>query len=627
MAIRLLAARSGTVWLSQRLADASCAPPLWAPGQRHRINSFYTAPTAIRALMKFGTDPVKKYDKSSLRVLGSVGEPINPEAWRWYFEEVGEKRCVVVDTFWQTETGGHMITNLPGCTPMKPGAAPLPMIGVRPVVVDPTSGEVVAGNGVEGVLCVSQPWPGIARTIWGDHERRARSAAGRARPASRNICQPTQSPNGYLATYLKPTRACTSRATAAAATRMATSGSPGGWTTCSTSSGHRLGTAEIESALVAHPACVRGGGHRHPARRQGTGRLCVRSPLRLAAAATPSHRAPSRPPVAGTSSWPRASPTRPTSCRRSRCATRSAASPSPTALPSCPACPRRAPPCQERGRRGTAWCLANDSWQHRRFRTRRRSGKIMRRVLRKIACNESDQLGDVFTLADPSIVTELIAKVEAVLAQKKKQSAPRHLRALERRGERAHERARARARERLGSGPGHDATAEQRSGVGCMRGCTSRVCSRSHGPLVVVVCVTGRDRGGSVQFHLGLVTEKLFHERTYTDATIETEAPPGCCHIAAAAPAMALEESVARERVPPRRAESLRQGALRLSFFAFVPAAPPPPPWPRPNQPRYHPKPFSHLLKSSTCPCCRRPRARHRASTSAPGEGPRIPPA
>ena len=100
-----------------------------------------------------------------------MGEPINPEAWRWYFEEVGEKRCVVVDTFWQTETGGHMITNLPGCTPMKPGAASLPMFGVRPVVVDPTSGEVLAGNGVEGVLCVSQPWPGIARTIYGDHGR------------------------------------------------------------------------------------------------------------------------------------------------------------------------------------------------------------------------------------------------------------------------------------------------------------------------------------------------------------------------------------------------------------------------------------------------------------------------
>jgi acetyl-CoA synthetase len=153
----------------------------WDMVQRHRITSFYTAPTAIRALMKFGVEPVRKYDKSSLRVLGSVGEPINPEAWRWYFEEVGEKRCVVVDTFWQTETGGHMITNLPGCTPMKPGAASLPMFGVRPVVVDPTTGEVIPGNGVEGVLCVSEPWPGVARTVYRDHAR-------------------------YMDTYLKPYR-------------------------------------------------------------------------------------------------------------------------------------------------------------------------------------------------------------------------------------------------------------------------------------------------------------------------------------------------------------------------------------------------------------------------------------
>ena len=117
--------------------------------------------------MKFGTDPIKKYDLSSLRVLGTVGEPINPEAWRWYFEEVGKKNCVVVDTFWQTETGGHMVTNLPGCTPMKPGAASFPMFGVKPAVVDPTSGTPLEGNGLEGVLCFSQPWPGIARSIWG----------------------------------------------------------------------------------------------------------------------------------------------------------------------------------------------------------------------------------------------------------------------------------------------------------------------------------------------------------------------------------------------------------------------------------------------------------------------------
>ncbi len=107
----------------------------WDLIQRHNIASFYTAPTAIRALMKFGTDPIKKYDLSSLRVLGTVGEPINPEAWRWYFEEVGKKNCVVVDTFWQTETGGHMLTPLPGCTPLKPGSATFPFFGVEPKVL------------------------------------------------------------------------------------------------------------------------------------------------------------------------------------------------------------------------------------------------------------------------------------------------------------------------------------------------------------------------------------------------------------------------------------------------------------------------------------------------------------
>ena len=137
--------------------------------------------------MKFGTDPIKKYDLSSLRVLGTVGEPINPEAWRWYFEEVGKKNCVVVDTFWQTETGGHMVTNLPGCTPMKPGAASFPMFGVKPAVVDPTSGTPLEGNGLEGVLCFSQPWPGIARSIWGAPRDASRTpgASPHARTAPR----------------------------------------------------------------------------------------------------------------------------------------------------------------------------------------------------------------------------------------------------------------------------------------------------------------------------------------------------------------------------------------------------------------------------------------------------------
>ena len=113
---------------------------------------------------------MKKHDRSSLRILGSVGEPINPEAWRWYFEVVGDSRCAVADTYWQTETGGHIMTPLPGVTPVKPGSCCLPFFGVAPLIVDAQSGAVQEGNGVDGVLCVSSPWPGACRTVWGDHQ-------------------------------------------------------------------------------------------------------------------------------------------------------------------------------------------------------------------------------------------------------------------------------------------------------------------------------------------------------------------------------------------------------------------------------------------------------------------------
>ncbi|MDO8349177.1 MAG: acetate--CoA ligase, partial [Planctomycetota bacterium] len=131
---------------------------------------FYTAPTALRALLRFGDEPVKKYKRTSLRVLGSVGEPINPEVWQWYHDVVGEKRCAVVDTWWQTETGGILISALPGATPCKPGSATFPLPGVRPVIVDEAGNELL-GNGVSGNLCLAGSWPGQARTIWNDHER------------------------------------------------------------------------------------------------------------------------------------------------------------------------------------------------------------------------------------------------------------------------------------------------------------------------------------------------------------------------------------------------------------------------------------------------------------------------
>jgi acetyl-CoA synthetase len=147
--------------------------------QRHKITQFYTAPTAIRTLMKSGPEWVKKYDLSTLRVLGSVGEPINPEVWRWYYDVVGNKKCPIVDTFWQTETAGHMMTGLPGSHMMKPGSCSLPAFGVKPAVLDPTTGQELTGNDVAGVLCFAQSWPSMIRSVYGDHQR-------------------------YLDTYLKP---------------------------------------------------------------------------------------------------------------------------------------------------------------------------------------------------------------------------------------------------------------------------------------------------------------------------------------------------------------------------------------------------------------------------------------
>src|SRR5262249_23012784 len=135
------------------------------------INIFYTAPTALRAIAQAGEEPVKRYSRKTLRVLGSVGEPINPEIWRWYHDVVGEGRCAVVDTWWQTETGGIMISPLPGATPTKPGSATLPLFGVDPVVIDPETGRLLEGNGVSGALCLASSWPGQARTVWGAHHR------------------------------------------------------------------------------------------------------------------------------------------------------------------------------------------------------------------------------------------------------------------------------------------------------------------------------------------------------------------------------------------------------------------------------------------------------------------------
>ena len=143
----------------------------WQTVEKHKITQFYTAPTAIRLLRRLGEHHVTGHDLSTLRVLGSVGEPINPEAWHWYNDHVGQKQCAIVDTFWQTETGSIIVTPFPGAVKTKPGSATVPFFGIEPVILDPQSGKVLEGNGVEGVLCIKNPWPSIARTVNQDHNR------------------------------------------------------------------------------------------------------------------------------------------------------------------------------------------------------------------------------------------------------------------------------------------------------------------------------------------------------------------------------------------------------------------------------------------------------------------------
>src|SRR5687767_12873022 len=198
----------------------------WRVVDKHQVTIFYTAPTAIRALMREGDGPVKAASRASLRLLGSVGEPINPEAWEWYHRVVGDGRCPVVDTWWQTETGGIMITPLPGAIPQKPGSATLPFFGVQPLLVD-NDGNPIEGAG-EGNLCIADSWPGQMRTVYGDHDRFVQTyfSTYKGRYFTGDGCR--RDADGYY------------------------------WITGRVDdvinvSGHRMGTAEVESALVAHP--------------------------------------------------------------------------------------------------------------------------------------------------------------------------------------------------------------------------------------------------------------------------------------------------------------------------------------------------------------------------------------
>jgi len=300
----------------------------WDMVERHRITVFYTAPTAIRALAAQGDDYVTRYDRSSLRVLGTVGEPINPDAWNWYYNVVGQQRCNIVDTWWQTETGGICITPLAPATPTKPGSATLPMPGIFPILVDQDAHEI-HGPG-QGRLCITHPWPGLARTVWGDHAR-------------------------YVATYFTTYPGLYFTGDGC---RRDTDGYH--WITGRVDdvlnvSGHRMGTAEFESALVSVEEVAEAGvvGFPHPIKGQGVYAYIVLQPGYEASQA-----------LEGT---------------------------------------------MQQTLRGQIGAHARvDLYQFVPGLPKTRSGKVMRRILRKVAEGQPEALGDVSTLADPSIVQSII---------------------------------------------------------------------------------------------------------------------------------------------------------------------------------------------------------------------------
>jgi acetyl-CoA synthetase len=300
----------------------------WQVIDKHQVNIFYTAPTALRALMRAGDEPVKGTRRTSLRLLGSVGEPINPEAWEWYHRVVGDGRCPIVDTWWQTETGGILIAPLPGATELKPGSATRPLPGVEPALVNAQGDEL--HGAAEGNLCLKRSWPGMMRTVYGDHQR-------------------------FIDTYLKTYPGMYF-------TGDGCRRDPDGyyWITGRVDdvinvSGHRLGTAEVESALVLHPAVAEAAvvGYPHDIKGQG-----IYAYVTLMA---------------------------------------------------------DRPPSDELRRELIAWVrkeigpiAAPDVLQWAPALPKTRSGKIMRRILRKIAANELDSLGDTTTLADPGAVDDLV---------------------------------------------------------------------------------------------------------------------------------------------------------------------------------------------------------------------------
>jgi acetyl-CoA synthetase len=323
-------AAGSTIVLYEGIPTYPDASRFWQIVDETGATDVYTAPTALRALLQFGDEWVKRTSRRSLRLLATVGEPINPEVWRWYHDVVGEGRCPVVDTWWQTETGAAMITSLPGIIPTKPGSATLPYFGVAPVLVD-DAGNVVEGNDRSGNLCLARPWPGQARTIWGNHHRFREMYFSRFPNLYFTGDGCRRDEDGYY------------------------------WITGRVDdvlnvSGHRLGTAEIESALVAHEAVSEAAVVGFPHEIKGNA-ICAYVIVRNAV------------------DWPRE---------------------------------QLVGALREQVRQAIGPIAAPDRVVFVSGLPKTRSGKIMRRILRKVAAGDTDDLGDVTTLADPGVVAEII---------------------------------------------------------------------------------------------------------------------------------------------------------------------------------------------------------------------------
>ncbi|MBL7662437.1 acetate--CoA ligase [bacterium] len=322
-------ANGATSLMFESLPNYPDAGRYWDTIERHRVNIFYTAPTAIRTVAKEGETKPREYDLSSLRILGTVGEPINADAWQWYYQMVGNKECSIVDTWWQTETGGILITPLPGVTPTKPGSATLPFFGIRPEIVD-EQGQVLEGNNVRGRLCITFPWPGQMRTVYGDHQR-------------------------FFETYFSQFPGKYFTGDASIRDKDGYYWITGRVDDVINVSGHRIGTAEVESAIVhsgivAEAAVV---GVSHPIKGSAIYAFCcLREGVVNSEAVNMEIRNAVKKVIGGFAA--------------------------PDFIQIVPGLPKT------------------------------RSGKIMRRILRKITEGELEQIGDTTTLADPAIVSEII---------------------------------------------------------------------------------------------------------------------------------------------------------------------------------------------------------------------------